>query len=303
MTAIISTIRNIPAEFLYSAVVFTLFLFILIILLRTLRKATDRRENRLKRKKEQFPLSKLTRLMKSRAAGSRKARFESIENQFTITRKILIPSIIGLGLFIAVIPFLNNIPAAFISVFVAAFSLFIGIAAKPFLENIFAGLVISYSKSLNIGDTVLIDEKYGTVEDINLSYTTIKTWDWKRYVVPNIKMMQQDFLNYTLVDKYQWVYIEFWSAFENDIEEVEKLALECAGKSEFTLEDNIPYFWVMEMDKDGYKCWLASWAEDPGNAWSLRNDLRTRLIKEFRKNNIQYHSLHHIMETGDIKVD
>ena len=193
-------------------------------------------------------------------------------------------------------PFINSAPAAFISIFAAVLSLIIGIAAKPFIENLFAGLVLSYSKSLNIGDTVLIDEKYGTVEDINLSYTTIKTWDWKRYILPNIKMLQQDFLNYTLIDKYQWAYIEFWVAYENDLQEVERIALACANASDFTLGDNVPYFWIMEMGKDGYQCWLASWAEDPAAAWSLRNDLRTKLIMEFGKKNIKYHSLHHIME-------
>ena len=299
MSSFLDFIYEIPVKYLYSTIVILVFIIFLIFLLRVLRSATDLREKKVKRRKDMYPLSKPTKTMRKKTAGSQKARLESIENQFTISRKILVPAIIGIGAVIALIPFLNEVPAAFLSIFAASFSLILGFAAKPFLENLFAGLVISYSKSLNIGDTVLIDEKYGTVEDINLSYTTIKTWDWKRYVLPNIKMLQQDFLNYTLVDKYQWGYIEFWSAFENDIEEVEEIALNCARESEFVLEDNVPYFWVMDMDKEGYKCWLASWAADPGTAWALRNDLRTRLIKEFKKNNIQYHSLHHIIENRE----
>jgi hypothetical protein len=160
--------------------------------------------------------------------------------------------------------------------------------------------ILIYDFSLNIGDTILIDEKYGTVEDINLSYTTVKTWDWKRYVLPNIRMLQQNFMNFTLVDKYQWVYIEFWAAYENDLQEVERIALDCAKQSKFTLEDNVPYFWIMEMAMDGYKCWLASWADNPSSAWSLRNDLRTRLIMEFSKKNIKYHSLHHVVENAEM---
>ena len=295
MESILENFKNIPGSYFYTAAVMFISVIILIITLRSLRRATDKRENRIKRKKEQYPLSKPTTMMRKKTDKLKKGRLESVENQFTITRKILVPSIIGLGLIIAVLPFINSVPAAFISVFAAVFSLIIGIAAKPFLENMFAGLVISYSKSLNIGDTVLIDKKYGTVEDINLSYTTVKTWDWKRYVLPNIRMLQQDFLNYTLVDKYQWAYIEFWVAYENDLQEVERIALDCAAQSEFTLEDNVPYFWIMEMEKDAYKCWLASWAEDPSSAWSLRNDLRTKLIMEFNNNNIKYHSLHHIV--------
>ncbi|MBI9105001.1 MAG: mechanosensitive ion channel [Spirochaetales bacterium] len=301
MKSLATFLINIPGSFIYAAVVILISIIALITILRTLRRATDLREKRIRRGNEQFPLSKPTRLMRKKAGNNKKGRIESVEKQFTITRKILVPSIIGLGIIISILPFINSVPAAFLSIFAAVFSLMIGIAAKPFLENLFAGLVISYSKSLNIGDTVLIDEKYGTVEDINLSYTTVKTWDWKRYVLPNIRMLQQDFLNFTLVEKYQWAYIEFWSAYENDLQEVEQVALDCAKQSEFALPDNVPYFWIMEMDKDGYKCWLASWAEDPAAAWALRNDLRTKLIMEFSKRDIKYHSLHHVVQNVEVK--
>jgi len=300
MESLVGIFRSIPGRYIYTGAVILISIIFLIIILRSLRRATDRRGRKIQRRKEHFPLSKPTKVMRKKAAKIREGSLENVENQFTITKKILIPSIIGLGLIISIMPFLNKVPAAFISIFAAVFSLVIGIAAKPFLENIFAGLVISYSKSLNIGDTILIDEKYGTVEDINLSYTTVKTWDWKRYVLPNIRMLQQDFLNYTLVDNYQWAYIEFWAAYENDLEEVEKIALDCAKQSKFTIEDNVPYFWIMEMAKDGYKCWLASWADNPASAWALRNDLRTRLIMEFSKKSIKYHSLHHVVENAEM---
>ncbi len=113
-------------------------------------------------------------------------------------------------------------------------------------------------------------------------------------------MISKDFVNYTLIEKYQWVYIEFWSAYTNDLDEVERIAMECANERDFSLEDNIPSFWIMEMDKDSYKCWLASWASDPSNAWNLRNDLRTRLIKEFRRNGIAIHELRHIVNEGGL---
>jgi small-conductance mechanosensitive channel len=287
MNEFLEFIKNIPGQVLYSAGVFVFFLIVLAIALRTLRRATDQREKRLKKKKADPLVTKPTGTMKKGMTSGQKSRFESIENQFTITRKLLVPIVISIGIILALLPFATNVPAAYLTMFATILSVIIGMAARPFLENIFAGLVISYSKSLNIGDTVLIGDQYGTVEDINLSYTTIKTWDWKRYVIPNINMISRDFINYTLIEKYQWVYIEFWSAYDNDLEEVERIAVDCSAESEYTLEDNVPSFWIMEMDKDCYKCWVASWASDPSNAWNLRNDLRTRLIKEFRKKGIK----------------
>lgn len=281
---------------IYSVSILILFIFIMTTILRTLRKATDRRERRLNKQEGISSVSRPTKTMRKKMKETKLQGIDNIEKQFTITRKILVPFFIFLALIVAIIPFLNSAPAALLSLVAAVLSIVVGMAAKPFLENLFAGLVISYSHSLNIGDTVLINDHYGTVEDINLSYSIIKTWDWKRYIIPNNNMMRQDFLNYTLIEKYQWVYIEFSVAYDNDLSEVEKIALDCAYLSEFTLEDNTPYFWIMEMEKESYKCWLVSWAENPSKAWSLKNDLRTRLIKAFQENRIEVHSFRYVLD-------
>ena len=98
---------------------------------------------------------------------------------------------------------------------------------------------------------------YGIVEDINLTTTIIKTWDWKRFVVPNSKMLDTDFINYTLTDKVQMAYIEFQVAYNNDITEIEKIALKCAAESEYISSNEKPAFWVMSTDEKSIKCWLA----------------------------------------------
>jgi len=220
----------------------------------------------------------------------KKNGMESIESQFSISRKIIIPSIIILGLIISLIPFLSHVPATLLSFIVGAFTVVTGITARPFLENLFAGIVLSSSRSLNIGDTVIVDANYGTVEDISLTYTSIKTWDLKRYIVPNINMLNKDFLNLSLIEKSQWAYIEYWVSYSSDLEFVKDLSIKCAEKSIYHNEDHDVEFWIMDMEKDSVKCWLAVWADSPADAWAYKNDLRTNLITEFRKAGIEIHS-------------
>ena len=278
---------------LYITAVMVFFVILLVILLINLRKATNRREERFKSRKPEAGFSNPTKTIKRSSLKRKKAGLESIENQFTITKKILIPFVAVMAIAMASIPFLDRIPAAVLSLFIGGFSLILGIAVRPLLENVFAGLVISYSKSMNIGDTVMIDEHYGTVEDITMSYTTVKTWDWKRYVIPNSRMLQKEFKNLSLVEKYQWSYVEFFVSYDSDIELVKKIALECAANSEYTVEDNVPDFWVMEMKENSYKCWIASWTENPGQAWTFKSNLRTDLISAFEKNRIKSYALNH----------
>lgn len=284
---------------IYTAVVIILVGFVLVTILSLLRKATDRREERFKKRKGDSLMANQSSFIRKNSSKRRKTGLDRIEEQFTITKKIIVPSIIISGIIIAVIPFLNKFPAAVLSFFIAGFSLILGMALKPLLENVFAGLVISYSKSLNIGDTVLINDKYGTVEDIALSYTTIRTWDWTRYVLPNAKMLQQEFINLTLTDRLQWAFVEFYAAYENDIELVREIALECARTNPYTARESVPEFWVIEMRDDCYKCWVASWTEDPSKSWAYRSELRIQLMKAFEEKGIRSFKVnHYVKETS-----
>ncbi|MBI9107580.1 MAG: hypothetical protein JEZ04_12610 [Spirochaetales bacterium] len=143
MTEFIEFQRNIPGQYIYSAGVLVFFLIILVLSLRILRRATEQRERRLKKKKPIPMVTIPTGTMKTKLASGQKSRFESIENQFTITKKLLIPFIISIGLILAIMPFVTNVPAAYLSIFAAVLSVIIGMATRPILENIFAGLVIT----------------------------------------------------------------------------------------------------------------------------------------------------------------
>lgn len=90
-------------------------------------------------------------------------------------------------------------------------------------------------------------------------------------------------------DKYIWAHIEFFVCPTVNIDRIEGIAIRVAKKSIYFSEVEEPSFWVMEMEKDSCKCWLAAWAETPSDAWELRHNMRSELIKEFVKEGIQFH--------------
>lgn len=70
-------------------------------------------------------------------------------------------------------------------------------------------MVISFSKHFLTGDTVTLDSQYGTIEDISLTHTTIKLWDWQRYVVPNHRMLSKEVINHS----HRQGYLMAWVAY------------------------------------------------------------------------------------------
>jgi small-conductance mechanosensitive channel len=221
---------------------------------------------------------------------------ESIQRQFTVHQLVLIPAILLLTLLAAAIPFLGDVPATFVTLIAAAVTVILGVAARPLIENAIAGLVIAFSKLVSIGDTVKMDGFYGTIEDITATHTTIKLWDWRRYVVPNTRMLEANLVNYSLTDTFVWVSVEFHVTPLADIDQVREIALAAPRASSSYRDYEPPRFWVMELGKEHVCCWVAAWSDNPPEAWMLGHDIRTELIRQLRRHGIQTHL--HRLELG-----
>ncbi|MFI5682611.1 mechanosensitive ion channel family protein [Streptomyces sp. NPDC051636] len=72
-----------------------------------------------------------------------------------------------------------------------------GVAAQSTLSNIFAGLQIAFGDMVRIGDTVVVDGEWGTVEEITLTFLTVRTWDERRITMPVSYFTSKPFENWS----------------------------------------------------------------------------------------------------------
>lgn len=63
-------------------------------------------------------------------------------------------------------------------------SVIASVAAQSTLGNLFAGLQVAFGDSVKIGDTVVVDGEWGTVEEISLAFLTVRIWDDRRLTMP-----------------------------------------------------------------------------------------------------------------------
>lgn len=223
-------------------------------------------------------------------ATARRQAVDRIEQHFSVTRRIVLPLLGGAVVLATSLPFLHQAPAALVSLLIGGGTVLVGLAARPFVENALSGLAISSSRLVSIGDTVVIDGFYGTVEDVTLTHTVLKVWDWRRYVIPNARMLQNPFLNASLFDRFVWTSVEFWIAYEVDLARVRTLAVEAARSSSAFGGQEEPAFWILEMAREGVRCWVAAWADTPSQAWQLAHDTRTALVETFQREGIAAHA-------------
>ncbi|HKK77355.1 MAG TPA: mechanosensitive ion channel domain-containing protein [Saprospiraceae bacterium] len=225
------------------------------------------------------PLKRPLKVFKARAK-------KSLSLRFSIFRRTIIVVSLTLVTLVLLFPYFDVIPQTVISVLVGSSAIIVGIAARPFIENFLSGIAITISKKLNIGDTILIDNAYGTIEDISSTHTIIKLWNWKRYVIPNSRMINEKFTNFSLYDQWIWTHIEFYVSYDTNLKHLKNLAETVALESPHRSNIESPTMWVVDQQKDAIRCWLAAWADSPELAWELRSDLRIRLITAFQENNI-----------------
>lgn len=72
-------------------------------------------------------------------------------------------------------------------------SVALGFAFKDVLQNFFAGLLILWRRPFVVGDQIKVREYEGTVEEINVRSTRIKTYDGERAIIPNADATQTRF--------------------------------------------------------------------------------------------------------------
>ncbi|MFT6632126.1 MAG: small-conductance mechanosensitive channel [Bacteriovoracaceae bacterium] len=214
-----------------------------------------------------------------------------IEGRFGFIRKAFPLILIFIWLIALGVPYLGQVPTVYVSVIAAILSVVVGVSLRPFLENLFSGVVISFFKSIKVGDTVIIDKQYGLIEEIGLTYSVLKRWDWNRIVIPNSNLLQKEIEHLTMTDHFLWTHIEFYVAPDSNLEKVEAIAKKVANESKYFNKLEDPSFWVMDIQKDTIKCWLAAWADSPSEAWELRHEMRTRLLQALQKEGIKFHEI------------
>jgi small-conductance mechanosensitive channel len=132
-------------------------------------------------------------------ALSRRELAPDVATKYRTVRRVVTTSIIFIGVLSAllVIPQVRAIAGGILASS-AVLGLIIGFAAQRTLGNAIAGILIAFSQPLRLGDTVMVDDVEGTVEEIGLTYTFIRTADDDRFVIPNEKLASDTIRNLTI---------------------------------------------------------------------------------------------------------
>ncbi|MFD5816398.1 mechanosensitive ion channel family protein [Streptomyces sp. NPDC127038] len=126
------------------------------------------------------------------------ARIRRVRTQVTLIQRV-VTAVVGVVAAAAMLLTFPAMRAAGASLLASAGILGIvaGVAAQSTLSNLFAGLQIAFGDMVRLGDTVVVDGEWGTVEEITLTFLTVRTWDERRITMPVSYFTSKPFENWS----------------------------------------------------------------------------------------------------------
>ncbi|MFW6111933.1 MAG: mechanosensitive ion channel family protein [Candidatus Bipolaricaulota bacterium] len=175
--------------------------------------------------------------------------------------------------------------------------LVLGLAAQNTLSNMIAGIVLSFSQPLRLGDAVIMDDDFGYVEEITLMQTFIRTWDNRRIIVPNDVLSNRIVQNWSIKDPKLLAATIIYLDYGADIDKIRGWIKEAVQESDYWNGEGEPGVQVMDFTEKTIKVRALAWADDPPSAWNLRCEIREKLLDHFREEGLEFPKFRVEMET------
>lgn len=207
-----------------------------------------------------------------------------VHTQLSVLKRIIIilVGIVGLGSTLMTFEKVRQLGTSLLAS-AGIIGIVVGVAAQKTIGNFMAGLQIALTQPIRLDDVVVVENEWGKVEEITLTYVVIRIWDMRRLIVPVTYFFEKPFQNWTRVNSEiigtVYLYVDYSVSVDLLRQEFYKIvdasplwnkkarALQMTGAN----ANNIELRALVSVD-------------DAGKAWDLRCEIREKLISFMQKN-------------------
>ena len=178
-----------------------------------------------------------------------------------------------------------GVPMASVIAAIASAGVAIGLALQGALSNFAGGIMILLFHPFRVGDFIEVNGFSGTVSDIDVFYTFLKTGDNKTVTVPNGSIMSNSVVNYS-VNGTRRVDLNIGVAYGSDIDRVKAILLEEGSAHELVLKDPAPFCRLSTQGDSSLTFTLRVWTET-ANYWQVNFDVIEAVHKRLEDEGIE----------------
>jgi small-conductance mechanosensitive channel len=125
-------------------------------------------------------------------------RARRLKTQVVMLRRVTVAAIVvvTLGVMLMTFPEVRTLGASLLAS-AGLISVIAAVAAQSTLGNVFAGLQLAFSDAVRIDDVVVVEQEWGRVEELTLTYVAVQIWDDRRLILPTSYFTTKPFQNWT----------------------------------------------------------------------------------------------------------
>jgi small-conductance mechanosensitive channel len=204
--------------------------------------------------------------------------------QFNILERIVFFLIILISIGLVLMLF-EDVKRIGISLFASAgiAGIIVGFAAQRIIAAVIAGLQIAITQPIRIDDVLIIENEWGRVEEITLTYVVLKIWDQRRLIIPTTYFFDKPFQNWTRTSANilgtVFIYTDYNVPFQALREELTRLL-----ESTPLWDKKVNVLQVTDSKEKTVEIRALMSAKDSPTAWELRVFVREKLIEFLQKN-------------------
>jgi len=209
--------------------------------------------------------------------GNMRAR--SVHTQMRVITNIIVAVIVLLTISFILMSF-SGVRQIGVSILASAgiVGIVVGFAAQKTLGNLIAGIQIAIAQPIRLDDVVVIEEEWGWIEEITLTFVVVRIWDLRRMVVPISYFLEKPFQNWTRTSADLLGTVLVYTDYTVPVKEVRnELTRILENSSKWDKKVNVLQV-TNATDKTVELRALMS-AEDSSAMWDLRCEVREKLIE------------------------
>lgn len=152
------------------------------------------------------------------------------------------------------------------------------------LKGVVSGMTILFAKPFVKGDIIEVNGYIGKIQEIQMLYTVLMTFDNKMVVIPNNELASSTFVNYSHEDMRR-VDMVMDVHYDSDVEQVKAIIHEVIEKHPYTLKEPLPYVRVSEYKESAIAITIRVWTMTE-HYYELKDDLVEEIKKAFDQKGI-----------------
>jgi small-conductance mechanosensitive channel len=158
----------------------------------------------------------------------------------------------------------------------------IGFAAQKTLGNVLAGIQIALTQPLLIDDIVVVEGEFGQIEEITLTYVTVRTWDLRRLILPITYFIEKPFQNWSRVSTELLGTVILYLDYQVPLGELRK-ELKRLVENNPKWDRRVCGLQVTNTTQSTIEVRALVSGTDPGKTFDLRCEVREGLIEFLRR--------------------